>query len=371
MNITISKPWVDIDLAALCGNYRRLAEATPGAEAAAVVKCDAYGLGLTPISRALAIEEHCRTFFVAYAETGAALRKSLADIAPNAEIFIFNGPATDSISLMQQHNLTPIVNTLGQAALWTNSCSDAPAALHIDTGMNRLGLGIDDIEGLRTLNGLNITLVMSHFACASTPGARMLSEQQAAFDDLAVHFPGVRKSLASTGGALINSDYGYDLTRLGVGLYGVGPFNGAHESITPVAQLMAPVLQVRKVKAGASAGYDCTHTLDQDAVLATVALGYGDGFPRSGSNRATAFIGGSVCPVVGVISMDLIILDVTNAPEAVKEGDSAEFFGRDLLIEDAARACDTIGYELLTGLGGRVERRYFWGNESANARLTG
>ena len=371
MNAMISKPWVEIDLAALCGNFRRLSEATPGAKAAAVVKCDAYGLGLAPVSRALAIKENCHTFFVAYAETGAALRKALADIAPDAEIYIFNGPAADCIDLFKENKLAPILNTLEQASLWAKTYPDASAALHIDTGMNRLGLEAKDIDALKKIDGLNVTMVMSHFACASTPDAPMLAEQQAAFDQITATFPGAKKSLASTGGALISADYGYDLTRLGVGLYGVGPFDGAHDAIEPVASLKAPVLQIRNVKAGASAGYDCTHTFAHDATLATVALGYGDGFPRSGSNSASAFIGGAPCPVVGIVSMDLIILDVTNAPEAVKEGDAAELYGRNLLIEDAASACGTIGYELLTGLGGRIERRYFWGNEPADARLLG
>ena len=371
MNATISTPWVNIDLAALCGNFRRLADATPGAEAAGVVKCDAYGLGLAPVSRALAIKENCRTFFVAYAETGAALRKILSDIAPNAEIFIFNGPAADRVDLFREHRLTPILNTLAQAKFWAGANPGASAALHVDTGMNRLGLDAADIEQLQAINDLNITMVMSHFACASTPGAPMLAEQQTKFDTVAAHFPSARKSLASTGGALISADYGYDLTRLGVGLYGVGPFDGAHEAIAPVASLMAPVLQIRQVKAGEIAGYDGTHKFDRDATLATVSLGYGDGFPRSGSNSASAYIGGAPCPVVGIISMDLIILDVTHAPQAVREGDAAEFYGANLPIEDAAKTCGTIGYELLTGLGGRVERRYFWGNEPADARLTG
>ena len=371
MTYVDAAPSVDIDLQALCANIEAIARATPDAEAAAVVKCDAYGLGLAPVARALALKQNCESFFVAYAETGAALRGALQDIAPASDIYIFNGPTNDTLTHYRINKLIPILNTLEQATLWASVFPGAPAALHVDTGMNRLGLDPDELGALQKISGLNITLIMSHFACASTPGAPMLDRQYAAFKEIAAHFPEARASLASTGGALINADYGFDLTRLGVGLYGVGPFDGPHDQIKPVARLTAPVLQTRRVPAGESAGYDCTVTFDTERTLATVALGYGDGFPRAGSNRAHAYIGVAPCPVVGRISMDLIILDVTDAPRAVAPGDRAEFFGSNLPIEEAAAACGTIGYELLTGLGARIDRRYFWGEEAAETMLTG
>ena len=364
-----TKPSIDIDLAALAANFRALADATPGATPAGVVKCDAYGLGLAPVARTLAIKEGCRSFFVAYAETGAALRTALADIAPDAQIFIFNGPGDDALAEFYASRLTPILNTLEQAALWASAFPGAPAALHVDTGMNRLGLPPADLDALAAIKGLNVEMVMSHFACASMPGAPMLADQQAAFEDIAARYPDARRSLASTGGALIDSSYGYDLTRLGIGLYGIGPFGAPHKDIRPVATLSAPVIQLRNVKAGDSAGYDRSHVFDDPARLATIALGYGDGFPRAGSNSACAFIGGAPCPVVGIISMDLIILDVTNAPDAVSIGDRAELFGCTLKIEEAAQSCSTIGYELLTSLGARIDRRYLYDGADADPAL--
>ncbi len=363
------KPSIDIDLSALAANFRALAAATPGAAPAGVVKCDAYGLGLAPVARTLALKENCAHFFVAYAETGATLRAALADAAPKAEIFIFNGPGEEALAEYHASRLTPVINTLEQAVLWASAFPGAPAALHVDTGMNRLGLIPADIDALLAIKGLNIDLIMSHFACASTPGAAMLAQQHAAFDEIARHFPGARKSLASTGGALISKDYGYDLTRLGVGLYGVGPFGDPHTDIGPVATLSAPVIQRRTVKAGDSVGYDATRRFDAPAQLATLALGYGDGFPRAGSNKAQVFLGGALCPVVGIVSMDLIVVDVTAAPAPVAVGDRAELFGPSLPIETAARACGTIGYELLTSLGARIDRRYLFEGAPADPAM--
>ena len=371
MNSLVSTPYVEIELSALARNFRAIADATPGAEPAAVVKCDAYGLGLSAVSRALALKEKCRTFFVAHAPTGADLRNALSDVAPNAEIYVFNGPAHDTIALFHDHALLPVINTLDQARLWNERGDGAPIALHVDTGMNRLGLPDDELDALTEFEHLNVSVIMSHFACASTPGAPMLEQQRTKFEQMARRFPEARRSLASTGGALMNPEYGYDLTRLGVGVYGVGPFDGPHPDIMPVARLAAPILQIRDVAAGESTGYDRTHVFTGRARIATVALGYGDGVPRAASNAGVAYVGGARTPVVGRVSMDLIVLDITQCPQPVAPGDVAEFYGPTLPIEDAAAACGTIGYELLTGLGPRVERRYLWNGEPADHTLTG
>ena len=296
-----STPLVKIDLSVLCANYRRLSAASPNAEAAGVVKCNAYGLGLGPVARALAIKENCKTFFVAHTKTAIALRSILTSVAPDAEIYVFNGPSANEIDDYRRHRLTPILNTIDQAALWASTCPDEPAVLHVDTGMNRLALDGADLTAIHQLDHLSIKMVMSHFACASTPGALMLAQQKSAFDEIAKMFPGAKTSLASTGGTLIDPDYGYDMTRLGVGLYGVSPFDKPHDQIKPVAQLMAPVLQIRSVKAGQSAGYNATHIFENDATLATISIGYGDGYPRAGSNKAHVWLGGTRCPILSLI----------------------------------------------------------------------
>ena len=366
-----STPLVKVDLSALCRNFRRISAATPKAKPAAVVKCNAYGLGLVPVARALALHEQCETFFVAFTKTGIALRSALSSVAPDAKIYVFNGPSANEIDDFKIHRLTPVLNTVEQTSLWASSCPNATAALHIDTGMNRLGLAVTDMAAINQIDNLSIELVMSHFACASTPRSPMLAQQQSAFDTITKMFPGAKTSLASTGGALIDDAFGYDITRLGVGLYGASPFADAHDQIEPVAQLLAPVFQIRAVKAGQSAGYNATHIFKEDATLATIAIGYGDGFPRAGSNRAHVWLGGARCPMVGIISMDTIIVDITAAPAPIQVGDWAELYGTQLLIEEAASTCNTIAYELLTGLGERAERRYFWENAPADASLTG
>jgi alanine racemase len=351
-----SRPNVDIDLDALCANFRMLAALAPESEIAGVVKCDAYSLGAREIARALAEREACRTFFVTYAEEGIAVREALAGAARDALIYVFNGPFEDNVSTFAVHGLTPIINTLAQAQLWSRASKGAPAAVHIDTGINRLGAPLGDIETIAALR-LNVDLVMSHLACSSGPDP-MNERQRLAFEKAAALFPGAKRSLSASGGALLGTPYHYDLVRPGAALYGVSPSDRPDARIRPVATLTAPVLQIRRVAAGESAGYGATKRFEQPATLATVGLGYGDGFPRAASNRGSAFVGGALCPIAGRVSMDLIILDVTNAAQTVEIGDRAEFFGPRLAIEDAAAACGAIGYELLTGLGARVGRRY-------------
>ncbi len=371
-------PSLDIDLAALCANYRRLAQAAPSATAAGVVKCDAYGLGAEAVGRTLHIKENCRTFFVAYSEEGAALRKA---VGRDAEIFVFNGPFSEFLPLYREFNLSPVLNSLDQAALWASEMGDAPCALNIDTGMHRLGLAPAVIGAVRAISGLNVTLVMSHLACASDVSHPMNEKQRLAFLGLAGQFPGARRSLASSGGALIGTEYSFDMVRLGVGMYGVSPLDAGAASFVPVATLTAPVIQVHTMTAGETVGYAASFAAKRNSALATISLGYGDGFPRAGSNRGAAFLNGALCPIVGRVSMDLIVLDATDARNRPKIGDRAEFFGANYPIDKAAEACGTIGYELLTGigglarartgLGGRVRRRYLWNGAPAPDSLAG
>ncbi|MGE0181766.1 MAG: alanine racemase [Parvularculaceae bacterium] len=371
-------PLLEIDLAALCRNYRRLAAATPSAEAAGVVKSDAYGLGAAAVARALHRREGCRTFFVAYSEEGAAVREAVGD---DADIFVFNGPHEPYLDVYRRYRLTPIISTIDQARLWTTTMAGAPVAVHFDTGMRRLGMPPYEIESLANTAGLKISLVMSHLACASDPNHPMNARQRDEFIAIAARFPDARKSLSSSGGALINETFGFDMTRLGVGIYGVNPFDAGATAVEPVARLTAPVLQVRTINAGDAVGYGASFTAQRKSILATISLGYGDGYPRAGSNRAAAWLAETRCPIAGRVSMDLIVLDVTDAPQQPQIGDRAEFFGPNHAIEEAATACGTIGYELLTGIGGlarpriglgaRVERRYLWNGAPADATIAG
>ena len=351
-------PWVDIDLGALCANYRLVRKAAPKAEIAAVVKCDGYGLGAAPVAQALAQREACRTFFVAYAGEGAALRAALSDLAPDAAIYVFNGPSQAGMGIFKEAALIPVLNSAAQAALWAGARPGAPAALHVETGMNRLGAPLEALDAIAATDGLNISLVMSHLACSSEPAHPQNPAQRARFIEAAERFPQARRSLAASGGALMDDGYHFDLVRLGVALYGGSPFDEEEPRLNPAAALKAPIIQLRETAPGEAVGYGATFATERPSLLATVALGYGDGFPRAGSNRAAALVGGARAPIAGRVSMDLITLDVTDLPAPPRIGDPAEFFGPGLPIHEAAGACNTISYELLTGLGGRVDRRY-------------
>jgi len=351
-------PWVEIDLGALCANYAMLRGTAPGAETAAVVKCDGYGLGAAAVASALAARENCRCFFVAYPEEGAALRAALKSITPAPAIYVFNGPLPETMTLFEKANLIPVLNSLEQARKWADRKPDAPAALHIDTGMNRLGAPPSEFGDISALKSLRIDTVISHLACASDPAHPKNIAQRKIFVELTQRFPDAQRSLSASGGALMEESYHFDLTRVGIALYGGSPFDAADERIAPVAALKAPVVQIRQAAPGETVGYGATHEVAEQTRLATVALGYGDGFPRAASGRGRAIINGEQASIVGRISMDLITLDITNSKKPVKTGDIAEFFGPNLAIHEAAAACGTISYELLTGLGGRVDRRY-------------
>lgn len=353
-------PVVDVDLDALVANYRLVAGLAQNAETAGVVKCDAYGLGARAVGGALA-SVGCRTFFVAYPEEGAALRRAVGA----ARIYVFNGAQPENVGVLLRHSLTPILNSLDQARLWATQGGGAAAALHVDTGINRLGAPAETLSDIAAL-GLNIDLVMSHLACSSDPQNAENKRQRQAFLAAADRFGDARRSLSASGGALLGPDYHFDLVRPGAALYGVSPFDAPEPRLVPVARLTAPILQIRDAPAGAAVGYSGTKILSRRSRLAAAALGYGDGLLRSASGRAVAMLRGRPAAIIGRISMDLVVLDATDIPD-VAIGDRAEFFGPSVPIHAAAEAFGTIGYELLTGLGRRVARRYHAAATSAPA----
>ncbi len=353
---TRSGPWVDIDLAGLCANFAMIRDLAPNSETAAVVKCDAYGLGMGPCARALFEREKCHTFFVAYPEEGATLRGILK--SGEATIYVFNGPTAHTIALFERAALTPVLNSLEQATLWARTYPGAAAALHIDTGMNRLGAPASALDAIAALDGLKIDMVMSHLACASDPSNPMNEAQHATFAGLSEKFPNARKSLAASAGAMTDTHFHFDLLRPGIALYGGSPFDVDDGRLTPVAKLRAPVVQVRDLSPGESVGYGATFKVSKPGRTATVALGYGDGFPRAGSGRAHAFLAGERAASAGRVSMDLISLDISHLKSDVQVGEIATFFGEGISLFEAAAGCGAISYEMLTGLGGRIKRRY-------------
>ncbi|GJL92025.1 alanine racemase [Hyphococcus sp.] len=349
-------PWAEIDLGALCANYEMIADAAPGAEVAPAVKCDAYGLGVGPVARALAERNKCDAYFVVYAEEGAALRAALA--TAQAKIYCFAGPSQETLALHEQARLTPVLNSLEQAQLWAARSPGAEAAVHIDTGMNRLGAPMCAAGDIATVEGLNVTLVMSHLACGSNPAHAKNRTQRGMFINVAQDFPGARLSLGASAGALMGKDYQFDMVRPGIALYGGSPFDTDDARIKSVISLRAPVVQLRDLAPGETVGYGATFTAARPTRIATVALGYGDGYPRGLTGAGAAIVNGEHAPIVGRISMDFITLDVTDMKNPAKDDDYAEFFGPELRLHDVATASGRAAYDLLTGLGDRVDRRY-------------
>jgi alanine racemase len=349
-----------IDLDALVANWRWLAARAAPARCGAAVKADGYGLGARAVAAALA-RAGCTDFFVAHAAEGVALRGAV----PDAAIFVLHGPGAQE-ALLRAYRLVPALSTLDQVARWRDSGGGA-AVLQLDTGMNRLGLEAGDVATLAAeparLDGIELALVMSHLACADEPDHPMNAAQKAAFDRLRALLPAAPASLANSAGLLLGPGYVYDVVRPGIGLYGADPLSdgaaAAPRNLAQVIHLEARILQVRHVDGGATVGYGATHRAAGPARIATVPVGYADGFLRAFSNNFTARIGGHAAPLVGRVSMDLITLDVSAVPPALAhEGAWVDLLGGPSDLREAARRAGTIEYELLTRLGNRLPRHY-------------
>ena len=352
--MTPSRPVLTVDLAALAANWRALAARAAPAECAAVVKADAYGIGLAPAARALAAAG-ARTFFVAQPQEGAALREALG---PGPAIYVLDGFTPADAAEFRAFALRPALCSLPQVAAWTAALPGAPAALHIETGINRLALSADELDALRAdpPAGLAVDLVMSHLARADEPDSGMNARQRGAFAGRATLIaplaPGARLSLAATGGILLGAPYHFDLVRAGIGLYGGLPFADA----LSVVRLDAPLLQVREIAAGETVGYGASWTAPRPSRIGVVPLGYADGFHRA-TRGARLFLDGRPVPVIGRVSMDLLTLDLTGLPEPAP-GTTLEVLGPNQSVDRLAACAGTLGYEVLTGLGRRYLRTY-------------
>lgn len=348
-----SLPRATVHLDNIVANWRTLAALHPKANTSAVLKANAYGLGTERVAAALA-SAGCDTFFVAYPEEGAVVRKA---VGPDPSIFILNGPAPASMHLFHAHSLIAVLNSPAQIRLWSDA-GNSPCALHFNTGINRLGLpaSMPQTDG-DALRAMNPVLVMSHLACADEPDHGLNAAQLAAFRKITDAFPSVPASLANSAGCYLGRDYGFQLTRPGIALYG-GSVPPARIQLRHAVTLDAEILSVFPVKAGDRVGYGATFTAPQDMLLATVGLGYADGVLRSASNCFIGWLDGVPCPVTGRVSMDLITIDVSKAQPSAKAGVRVEFLGANAKLEDQAARANTLGYELLTGLGTRVERLY-------------
>ena len=348
-----------VRLGAIAENYRTLKSLAPGAAVAGVVKADGYGLGAVQSTKTL-LAEGCDTFFVARLEEGVAIRP----LAPKARIFVLDGPRAASAPAFVAHNLTPVLNSLEQIDIWAHAARGHDAAVHVDTGLSRLGLPPSELSVLaaetgQRIAGFNLVLVMSHLACADDPASPMNQEQLSRFRAALAQLPPAPASLASSGGVLLGRDFAFDLVRPGIALYGGNPQTGQPNPFAVAAQLTGRVLQVRRVDKGESVGYGATFRVERPTTLVTVALGYADGLMRALGNRGAGAIAGHKAPIVGRMSMDLVTLDVTDVPpRSIAPGVDVEFLGDTVRLEDAAAAAGTAAYEILTSLGRRVRRVY-------------
>jgi len=356
-----------VRLKAIAANYRTYCRLTAPTAVAAVVKADAYGMGVAKVAPALA-DAGCESFFVARLEEGVTLRK----LVPKARIFVLDGAHPDSVPALIRYRLTPVLNNLAQIAAWSAaseiSRTALDAVLHVDTGMNRLGLPGDELAILsaehgKRLAGLNLVLVMSHLACADQPDNKMNAQQLSRFRQALAMLPPAPASLAASHGAMLGLDYHFDLVRPGVALYGANPqVREGKASASPnlmqtVAVLTAKVLQVRRIDSGESVGYAATFHAKRPSMIATIALGYADGIPRALSNKGVAVLKGGRLPIAGRVSMDLITLDVSGLAAAPEIGADVEFLGDTITLGEVAELAGTNEYEILTRLR-RVPKSY-------------
>ena len=335
-----------IDLEALASNWMALdALSAPDVETAAVVKGDGYGCGAAKVGQALR-RDGVRTFFVAVPSEGVILREA---VGPDPAIYILGGYATEDRFDYQFSDLRPVLNTAHQASSWFRD-ENGPCAIQIDTGMNRLGMEADEFAALGPLPEC-VDLVMSHMGNADDPGHPMNESQLAEFRRMTEGLT-CRKSLSATAGLLLGPDYHFDLTRMGIGLYGGCPYKEARS----VVAVDAPVIQIRNLRKGENVGYGATWVAPRDSRIATISAGYADGLIRALGNGASVWLEGVEVPVAGRVSMDLITLDVTDF--TCSEGDRVEIIGPNQGIDDLARSAGTIGHEILTSLGHRYRRDY-------------
>ncbi len=355
-----------IDLKALAANWQRIAAQHPQAECGAVVKADAYGLGMEQVAPALA-RAGCNSFFVALPAEAERLRALL----PSARIFVFSGLPAGEAAFFHEHSVVPVLNDMAEVEEWAAYCRRRelrlPAALHVDTGMNRLGLPPADARRLaqrrELLECFRPQLLMSHLACADTPGHEMNTRQHALFEEIAALFDGVPTSLANSAAALAWPQWRQDVLRPGIALYGGNPFSDRPNPMQPVVSLYATVLQVREVKKGETVGYGASWRARADSRIAILGVGYADGICRclssSAEGTAQVFIAGQFAPYAGRVSMDLLAVDVSHIPaDSLERGMRAEILGSHISVDEMARWASTIPYEILTSLGQRFTRLY-------------
>jgi alanine racemase len=355
-----------IDLNAIEENFRTLARLLPASECAAVVKANAYGLGLEPVTAKLA-NAGCRTFFVADIAEARRVRACARDVA----VYVLNGFSTAAAAAFAEINVRPVINTLAEFGEWDAFVAASGwrggAAIHVDTGMNRLGISVAEAAALasRLHNETHgLTLLMSHLACAELPDHQLNGSQIRQFRELHLLYHGLPASLANSSGIFLGEPAHFDMARAGAALYGINPTPGRANPMRSTIELSGRILQLREVRQGETVGYGGAWTARRPSRIAVASLGYADGLLRAASGSddkrgTSAVIAGKRCPIAGNISMDLACIDVTElAHDEVRRGDFAIFIGEQITLEEVAESAGTIGYEILTRLAPRCHLVY-------------
>ncbi|HZR89389.1 MAG TPA: alanine racemase [Bradyrhizobium sp.] len=362
-----------VDLDAIVANWRKLEKTAVPAECAAVVKANAYGCGIEPVAKAL-FAAGCKTFFVATLDEARAAREAV----PGAVIYSLNGFFQNTGEAYAKIDCRPVIGDLNELAEWDVFCRrsgwSGGAGIHIDTGMNRLGLTIQEAQSLIpriNAGDHGMTLVMSHLVSAEQLHSPLNARQLAAFREIHSHFAGVPASLANSSGIYLGSSFVFDLVRPGAALYGVNPTPEADNPMLPVVDLKSRIIQTRSIERGETVGYGGTWTARRPTKLAIVATGYADGYFRAasasdGTRGADAIVAGKRCPIAGRVSMDLIAIDITDLPpNAARRGHLVTLIGEGITVDELAHHFGTIGYEVLTSLGRRFARVYKGGGANA------
>jgi alanine racemase len=363
LSVPVEAGVLSVDLSAVIANYRFVQTKAPAARIGAVVKADAYGLGASTIAPALAVAG-CRDFFVAHLAEALELVSSLPE---SARLYVLNGLAPGMEGLCAEAGILPVLNTLEQARDWQAYAVAKgrkwPAVLQVDTGMSRLGLGTDELETLLRQPGfsdwVDLRVVMSHLACADIPDAPANAEQVRRFAAMAARVPEAERSLANSAAAIGMSEQAGDLVRPGLVLYGIDPISDATTELRPAITLDARVIQVRSVPVSVGVGYDHDYVTPSPRRLATLSIGYADGWPRALGGRGAVWLNGVRLPLVGRVSMDTCTADVTEiSAESVQADDMVELIGQHQSVSDLATLLDTAPHAVLTALGKRFERRF-------------
>jgi len=347
-----------INLNAVRENYKILKAEVGGSKVMAVVKANAYGLGVAQIAPALAIDG-CDSFFVANLDEALELRETLSDVT----IFVLHGIIAGQEDVFTENNITPVLNCIDQVNIWQKYAikkqKNLPCILHFDTGMNRLGIRKETISnGKLKSENLDIKYIMSHLACADEKEHAKNKEQLLEFHSIAKNFPGIKLSIANSGAIFLGKDYHLDMVRPGVAIYGVNPSIDSPNNMKNVVSLTSKILQIEQVDSAGTVGYGAKYKIKAGTRIATIAVGYADGYLRSLSDCGICAIGGQIVPVIGRVSMDLVTVDVTKIPVEKLAGAEIELIGDNISVDVVAKRAGTIGYEILTSLGSRYKRIY-------------